>query len=182
MPTDGFHLNARRGNVVAQIITEAIKMRMPLKTTSANNNRTTEINYSPDNYEQLERNEHMEEDTQYLVVDSEAVEHIIGKKGKRITEIKQRHKVRIATGETRADKEIVLTIEGSRNNRVNAIKEINPIICEQNDKRKKIAEAKSNKENIPCPYFQLGVCKYGEQCFYKHVQPAKTNPRTRSQL
>jgi predicted RNA-binding protein YlqC (UPF0109 family) len=151
MQKDGFHLNEIGGSIVAQIITDAIKMQMTLDTSSDNDNHTTEINQPPGNSQQPERHE---EDVQYLVVNSDTVGHIIGKKGKRITEIKQRHKVKISTGETRTNQEIVLTIEGPRNSRQNAIQEINTIICEQNEKNN--SRSKNTQRKHPLPILLTG--------------------------
>ena len=100
--------------------------------------------------------------------------HIIGKKGKTITEIKSRNHVQITTGEPRQDGETMLTITGNTKDKNQAITEITELITKHLEKDAINNEMKSKNQGNICKYYIEGLCKYGDKCWRDHPQTQHT--------
>jgi hypothetical protein len=98
--------------------------------------------------------------------------HIVGKKGKTILEIKDKHKIQITTKVTNG-RETTLTMTGLKCKVDTAETDIKQRIENILAMKEEENNAREAARNEICEHYQTDSCKFGARCWKKHVYISK---------
>ena len=166
----GFHLTPEGGRQVAEIIAQTVKATIENITKKPQTETQTPNTHS---------HKRTETPTETLTIPPGIGCHVIGKKGKTISDIKARNHVNIQTGNTNKDDQTELTITGNKKDIQSAIREISEIIDKHLDRQKTNETRKQEEGRKICRFFQEGYCKFGGECWQTHTSESRTDDRPR---
>ena len=111
--------------------------------------------------------------TQTITIPPGIGRHVVGKKGKMVTEIKTRNNVEIHTGAPNHKDETLMAITGRERHIKRAIHEITDIINEHLNRQKDQRVMKAQKGDTVCIHYMKGNCRFGDNCWQLHPTPTQ---------
>ena len=151
---DGFHLTPEAGKIAANRLKEKIQGK---KSSSATPRE-----------KETEKNETAE--TWYIP--KKAGSAVIGRNGKTIREIQEKHRVSVHLDDAPINKDVQkITVKGEQQDVHRARSEIVEIV----DNHGGTGQTAKARSKVECWYFQKGQCRNGSRCGYAHT----TNPSDR---
>ena len=114
----------------------------------------------------------------YITIDVKYARHIIGKEGKNLKTLKDKHNITITTNND-TNNNLILTATGNPNNIQKALTEIRTIIEIQQESDKELENKKSKYNGKQCrDYKSTGYCARGRSCWFSHEQENQTPTTT----
>ena len=149
---DGFHLNDKG---VEQLAEEWIRTIEEPHTTNTNT-QTTET----------------------MTINKDIAAHIIGKDGRNLKTMKEKHQITITTANDNHNN-LTITITGNKDHTKEAIQDIKRTIETQHDNIQALEEKQQKYANKICrDYKQTGRCNWGTKCWFAHKSQDDDNDHT----